>query len=285
MNTLTKKHINLSQLSELKKILRKASLHTVCEEALCPNIGECFQRGTATFLIAGKICTRNCGFCSIEKGETLPLDPEEPKRIAETVKKLNLKYVVITSVTRDDLNDGGAEHFVNTINSIRQINPDIKIEVLVPDFRGDKEAAMKIFTSKPYIFNHNLETVPRLYQKVRPKADYERSLKLIFWAKENNLSTKSGLMLGMGEKEQEVMRVMDDLRRSGCDILTLGQYLAPTKNRYPVKEYLKKEIFEFYRKKALEIGFINCQSSTYVRSSYMADMTSDFRPQVTDNKY
>jgi lipoic acid synthetase len=271
MKTLVKKHINLSQLANLKKILRKASLHTVCEEALCPNIGECFKKGTATFLIAGKNCTRNCSFCSIEKGKPAPLDPGEPLRIAETVNKLKLKYVVLTSVTRDDLSDGGAQHFVDTINALRQTNPGIKIEVLVPDFLGNMESASKVFKAKPFVFNHNLETVPDLYPQVRPNAIYHRSLELLRAAKNSGLTTKSGLMLGFGEKIEDIINVMNDLRAVGCDIITLGQYLAPTKNHFPVTEYISKDMFEYYKNVAKNKGFKHCESSSYVRSSYMAD--------------
>ncbi|MBN1621418.1 MAG: lipoyl synthase [Endomicrobiales bacterium] len=273
MVLIRKKKINLSHLSELKKILRETQLNTVCEDALCPNIGECFHRGTAAFLIAGKLCTRKCRFCSIKKGVPLSLDPQEPQRIAETVKKLGLKYAVITSVTRDDLPDGAAGHFVKTMECIVNMAPETKVEVLVPDFMGRKESIDAVIAAKPFVFNHNLETVPRLYPVVRPEADYLRSLGVIETAKKNGLTAKSGLMAGLGENESEVIQVMNDLRNAGCDMLTIGQYLAPSRKHYKVREYVKEEIFDRYKKTAIDLGFKHCASAPYVRSSYMADIS------------
>lgn len=270
MNTFQKKHINLGEITRLKKLLRDASLHTVCESARCPNIGECFCKGVATFLIAGDVCTRGCRFCAVKKGKPLPLDAEEPQRIARLAGQLNLNYVVITSVTRDDLPDGAAAHFVHTIQTLRDSRPAMKVEFLVPDFKGDRAAADTVFASRPDVFAHNLETVPRLYTEARSGADYQRSLQLLSWAAAAGLITKSGLMLGLGETEAEVLAVMDDLRSAGCSILTLGQYLAPTAAHYPVREHITDIQFKSYRTQALNKGFTHCAASSYVRSSYLA---------------
>ncbi len=252
-------------------MLCDASLHTVCESARCPNIGECFCRGVATFLIAGDTCTRGCRFCAVKKGEPLPLDTEEPGRIAALADKLNLNYVVITSVTRDDLPDGGAAHFACTMQAIRAARPSMKVEVLVPDFKGDRNSAENVFAAKPDVFAHNLETAPRLYKETRAGADYRRSLELLSWAAAAGLTAKSGLMLGLGETREEVLSVMDDLRYAGCSILTLGQYLAPTAAHHPVKEHITDEQFASYRAHALKKGFTHCAAASYVRSSYRAD--------------
>ena len=265
-----KKHINLGEITRLKKLLRDASLHTVCESARCPNIGECFCKGVATFLIAGDVCTRRCRFCAVKKGKPLPLDTDEPQRIAKLSEKLNLNYVVITSVTRDDLPDGAAAHFVNTIQTLRAARPQMKVEFLVPDFKGDRAAAEMVFASHPDVFAHNLETAPRLYKEARSGADYQRSLQLLAWAAAAGLTTKSGLMLGLGETQDEVLTVMDDLRAAKCNILTLGQYLAPTAAHYPVREHITDKQFESYRTHALKKGFSHCAASSYVRSSYLA---------------
>lgn len=273
MKTLIKKRINLAHITEMKAVLRSANLNTVCEDAKCPNIGECFSKKIATLLIAGNICTRGCKFCAIKKGSPLPIDSDEPVKAALMIKKLELKYVVITSVTRDDLHDGGADHYYNTVKAVRNLCPNTKIEILVPDFKGQKESAEKVFQSCPDVFSHNLETVPALYEQVRIGADYYRSLSLLGWAKEKGLITKSGLMLGLGETKQQVINVMDDLRAKGCDILTLGQYLAPTKNHHQVMEYISETQFSQYKQIALEKGFSFCTSGSYVRSSYMADLT------------
>ncbi len=271
MELIRKKHINLGEITRLKNNFRKESLNTVCESAKCPNIGECFSRGIATFLIAGDICTRGCAFCGIGKGRALPLDNNEPKRVAENIKKRNIRYSVITSVTRDDLPDGGAAHFVETINEIRRVSYDTKIEVLIPDFLGKRKSVDKVISSLPDVFSHNLETIPRLYSNVRQGADYKRSLKVLSWAKEANLIAKSGIMLGLGETEYEVLMVMDDLLNAGCDIFTLGQYLQPTKAHYKVQSEIPEDTFKKLKETALKKGFKHCASGRYVRSSYLAD--------------
>ncbi len=266
------------KLTEVKEMLKRLSLHTVCEEANCPNIIECFGRKTATFMILGRICTRNCTFCNVTKGHVQAVDPEEPSHIAQAVKQLNLKHVVITSVTRDDLPDGGAGHFARVIEQIRELDKRIVIEVLIPDFQGDNEALAKVVKAKPKIINHNVETVPRLYPAVRPKAIYQRSLELLKNVKEmdNTILTKSGIMLGLGEEEQEVIHVLQDLREVECDLLTIGQYLAPSSQHHPVVEYIHPEIFERYKKVGLEMGFQYVASSPLVRSSYHAEQVSEF---------
>ncbi|MFH1369154.1 MAG: lipoyl synthase [Elusimicrobiota bacterium] len=266
-----KKHIKLSDVTEVQTTLRQAKLNTVCESAKCPNIGECFGKKIATFLIAGDTCTRQCKFCAINKGNPKPLDPKEPERIANTIKNFGLKYAVITSVTRDDLYDGAAGHFFETVKSIREISPDTKVEILVPDFNGNQEAAEISFSSNPDVFSHNLETVAGLYDKARKGACYKRSLSLLTWAKQKGLRTKSGMMLGLGEKEREVLKALRDLRKTGCEMVTLGQYLAPSKKHHPVVEYIQPDVFEYYKKVALKMGFRSCLSGPYVRSSYQAD--------------
>ncbi|KJS87720.1 MAG: lipoyl synthase [Peptococcaceae bacterium BICA1-8] len=262
-----------SKLIEVKKMLDRLSLHTVCEEANCPNVIECFGRKTATFMILGRICTRNCTFCNVGKGEVEEVDFEEPYRVASAVQELNLKHVVITSVTRDDLSDGGADHFVRVIEKIRELENKVTIEVLIPDFQGDGDALLKVIKGRPDILNHNIETVPRLYSSVRPQANYLRSLKLLENAKQidDAIYTKSGIMLGLGEKEEEVVNVMKDLRNIGCDVLTIGQYLAPSKNHHPVIEYIEPVIFEKYKEIGYELGFKYVASGPLVRSSYHAD--------------
>jgi len=275
-----------SVLEEMKALLDGLSLHTVCESAECPNQGRCFSRGTATLLIMGNICTRNCRFCAVKKGEPFPINPDEPKNVAQVVSVLKLKHVVVTSVTRDDLPDGGAAHFVQTINAIRQANPQTTIEVLIPDFQGSIAALKTVINSFPEIINHNLETVLRLYSEVRPRADYQRSLELLKQVKENapRIVTKSGLMLGMGEKHIEVVRVMKDLRRVGCDLLTLGQYLRPSINHYPVHRYVPPSEFEEYQAIALGMGFSGVASAPLVRSSFdAAGMYDKLRPKVQDS--
>jgi len=262
-------------VSKLKATLRENSLHTVCEEAACPNLSECFSHGTATFMIMGDVCTRRCPFCDVGHGRPLPLDVNEPKNLAQTIFDMKLSYVVVTSVDRDDLRDGGAQHFVDCINEIRAINPNTKIEILVPDFRGRMDVALKILNeSPPDVFNHNLETVPRLYKKVRPGADYETShnlikdFKLIF----KDVPAKSGLMLGVGETLDEVKQVMRDLRESNCDMLTLGQYLQPSLDHLAVERYVTPEEFDDLAEYGYEIGFSNVASGPMVRSSYHADL-------------
>ena len=261
-------------VARLKEVLRENRLHTVCEEASCPNLGECFAGGTATFMIMGDICTRRCPFCDVAHGRPDPLDPEEPDNLGRTIRAMGLHYVVITSVDRDDLRDGGAAHFSACITAIRACNPDIRIEVLVPDFRGRMERAMEILTrTPPDVFNHNLETVPRLYRKVRPGSDYEWSLDLLqrFRALHPEVPTKSGLMLGVGETPDEVEQVMRDLRAHGCNMLTLGQYLQPSVHHLPVERFLHPDEFERLGELGRALGFSHVASGPMVRSSYHAD--------------
>ena len=262
------------EVQRLKQILRDNRLHTVCEEASCPNLGECFAHGTATFMIMGDICTRRCPFCDVAHGRPDPLDTEEPKNLARTIQAMGLKYVVVTSVDRDDLRDGGAQHFVDCIQAIRELNPATRIEVLVPDFRGRMERALEIFrAAPPDVFNHNLETVPRLYKKARPGADYAWSLELLkrFKAEHPNVPTKSGLMLGIGETLEEVEAVMRDLRAHDCDMLTLGQYLQPSLNHLPVDRFVTPEEFAQLGSIGDALGFTHVASGPMVRSSYHAD--------------
>ena len=263
------------EITNVKKLLRESGLHSVCEEAACPNLAECFQHGTATFMIMGDLCTRRCPFCDVAHGKPQALDENEPRQLAEAVQKLALKYVVITSVNRDDLRDGGAGHFAECIREIRQIAPHTKIEVLVPDFRGRVEKALEILRDFPCdVFNHNLETVPRLYAKARPGADYEGSLDLFrqFSRALPNVPTKSGLMLGIGETPEEVEEVMRDLLAAGCSMLTLGQYLQPSKAHLAVEEYVTPAQFERYGEIARNLGFKQVASAPMVRSSYHADL-------------
>lgn len=263
-----------SRFHEIKSILRSQQLHTVCEEASCPNIGECFGKGTATFMIMGDICTRRCPFCDVGHGRPLALDPNEPKQLAQTVAALRLSYVVITSVDRDDLRDGGASHFVDCIRSIREQVPLTQIEVLVPDFRGRAELALDIFSGAlPDVMNHNLETVPRLYKQARPGADYEHSLKLLkdFKARYPDVKTKSGLMVGLGETDEEIMTTMNDMRAHHIDMLTIGQYLQPSIGHLPVLRYVHPEQFKQFETHAYQIGFKHAAVGALVRSSYHAD--------------
>ena len=248
-------------------------LHTICQEACCPNQGECFSKGVATFLIMGKVCTRNCRFCAVDSGTPEPLDAGEPLRLAEEVKRLGLRFVVITSVTRDDLADGGSGHFARVIEVMRRECPDVGIEVLIPDFLGSSPALKTVVDAAPEVLNHNVETVPRLYASVRPQADYRRSIAVLREAKAMNpsLATKSGIMVGLGETREEVLEVMVDLRSASCDVITIGQYLSPSAAHLPVVEYVKPEIFEKYRRDALRLGFRDAASSPFVRSSYMAE--------------
>lgn len=261
-------------LQEIKGLLRSYSLHTVCEEARCPNMGECFKKRTATFLILGDKCSRNCQFCAIKKEAPLPLDSREPKNVAQAVKELELRYVVITSVTRDDLPDGGAEQFAQTIREIRGANGGkIRVEVLIPDFKGSPLSLKKVIEAKPDVLNHNLETVSHLYPQVRPQADYERSLKLLKRSKEFNPSiyTKSGLMVGLGESRAEVIETMEDLREIECNILTIGQYLRPSSQHLAVKEFITPAKFKEYEEIGQSLGFFYIASSPFVRSSYQAE--------------
>lgn len=257
---------------QVNEILEKFSLNTVCKEANCPNRMECFCSKTATFMILGRTCTRNCTFCNVTKGVTETVDAEEPEHVARAVKELGLKHAVITSVTRDDLTDGGAGHFAEVVREINQRNPGVTVEVLIPDFQGDREALRTVLEAKPDILNHNVETVERLYPEVRPMASYGRSLKLLEEAKaiDRDILTKSGIMVGLGEKKEEVLQVIEDLRKSGCNLLTIGQYLAPSKRHHPVVEYIHPDLFEEYKKVALKMGFDHVVSSPFARSSYHA---------------
>jgi len=277
INTLRKpawlsKKIDFRKCRHLNRLLKDLNLNTVCQQALCPNISECFAAGAATFLILGKICTRGCKFCAVRKGIPEDVDLDEPRRVTEAVKRLGLRHVVITSVTRDDLPDGGASVFADNIVEIHKLQKDIAVEVLVPDFYGEIESIKKVITAKPDIFAHNIETIPRLYGKVRKAADYMRSLDVLKTAKklDNNIYIKSGIMLGLGETEQEVLDVFDDLRDIKCDFLSIGQYLAPSLNHFTVKEYITPEKFEFYKRQAQKLGFLHIESAPYVRSSYLA---------------
>jgi lipoic acid synthetase len=265
---------NTPAVARLKKILRDKNLYTVCEEAACPNIGECFGHGTATFMIMGDICTRRCPFCDVAHGKPKPLDRYEPQNLAMTIQAMELKYVVITSVDRDDLRDGGAGHFAACINATRQHSPNTGIEILVPDFRGRMDIALDILSqSPPDVFNHNLETVPRLYRQARPGADFSWSLKLLqeYKARHPEVPTKSGLMLGLGETLEEVAEVMRELREHDCDMLTLGQYLQPSQHHLPVSRYVTPDEFGQLEALGYELGFGNVASGPMVRSSYHAD--------------
>lgn len=259
-------------LNRMEAFLKSMSLNTVCQSANCPNMGECFARKTATFMIMGNICTRNCRFCAVEKGHPQPLDEDEPRRVAEAAQKLGLKHVVVTCVTRDDLPDGGASHFAKTIYELKKL-PGVAVEVLVSDFMGKEESIAKVIEAKPDIINHNIETVPRLYSKVRPKADYSRSLNLLKKSKELDpyILTKSGIMVGLGETEEEVIQVMKDLRSVDCDMMTIGQYLRPSVKHIEVAEYVTPQQFERYEEIGYELGFKYVASGPLVRSSYHAD--------------
>jgi len=265
---------NSARFQEIKDILRAQKLHTVCEEATCPNIGECFGKGTATFMILGDLCTRRCPFCDVAHGRPKPPDADEPRHLAETIAALKLKYVVITSVDRDDLRDGGARHFKDCIRAVRELSPQTRIEVLVPDFRGRLDIALDILSEcPPDVMNHNLETVPRLYKQARPGSDYAHSLKLLkdFKARFPHIPAKSGLMVGLGETDEEILQVMRDLRAHDVDMLTIGQYLQPSAHHLPVLRYVKPEIFEMYATEAERMGFQHAASAPLVRSSYHAD--------------
>lgn len=257
----------------VRSLITKGKLHTVCQEAKCPNQFECFSRKTATFLIMGPLCTRHCRFCSVEAGPSSPPDPEEPKRVAEASKRMGLHYVVITSVTRDDLPDGGAGLFAETITEIRKRIPRALVEVLIPDFQGNKDALYTVLKAGPDVLNHNIETVVRLYPTVRPEAIYERSLQLLerVRAYDDRIPVKSGMMLGLGETAEEVLQTLKDLYYSGCSILTIGQYLQPSKFHLPVERFVPPEEFEKWREKALQIGFAEVASGPFVRSSYHAN--------------
>jgi lipoyl synthase len=264
-----------ARFGEVKGILREHGLHTVCEEATCPNIGECFGKGTATFMILGDLCTRRCPFCDVGHGTPLPPDPAEPAKLATTIAAMKLKYVVITSVDRDDLRDGGAQHFADCIAAVRAAAPTTTIEVLVPDFRGRLDIALDILAATPPdVMNHNLETVPRLYKQARPGADYAHSLKLLqaFKQRQPSIPTKSGLMVGLGETDDEILAVMRDLRAHAVEMLTIGQYLAPSGHHLPVTRYVHPDVFKLFAAEAEKMGFAHCASAPLVRSSYHADL-------------
>ncbi len=257
--------------NDVKSLMRNQQLHTVCEEARCPNIAECWNHRTATFMILGDTCTRSCGFCNVKTGMPNALDFDEPRRVAQSVKELKLRHVVITSVNRDELADGGAFIFKETVRLINESMPDTTVEILIPDFRGVVEAFEIIMQNPPDILNHNLETVPRLYHVVRPQAKYERSLNLLRWFKDKYLKTKSGMMVGIGETNDEVLSAMHDLVNHGCDILTIGQYLQPTKMHLPVDRFVTLDEFKMFKEEGLKMGFKIVESSPLVRSSYHAD--------------
>ncbi len=265
-------HHRNEDFHEVGKMIQSLHLHTVCEEANCPNRTECYGNKTATFLILGSVCTRQCKFCNVSKGTPDAIDPQEPQHVAQACLHLNLEHAVITSVTRDDLPDGGAEHFAQTIHAVRETHPSCSIEVLTPDFQGSASAIAAVAKAKPEVFNHNIETIPRLYQQVRPGADYKRSLHLLEYVKTLNPSilTKSGLMVGLGESPKEVESTLRDLHLAQCDAVTIGQYLPPGKDYYPLADYIHPQQFEEYRKMALKIGFKHVASSPLTRSSYHA---------------
>ncbi|EFK06696.1 lipoyl synthase [delta proteobacterium NaphS2] len=260
------------EYQKIVRLLREGHLHTVCEAAHCPNLGECFSSGTATFMILGDHCTRNCRFCAVQHGVPQPPNREEPRKVAEAVTAMGLGYAVITSVTRDDLPDGGAGHFAAVIGAVKERSPETKVEVLIPDFQGSEKDLETVVTAAPHVLNHNMETVPRLYPDVRPQADYHRSLELIRRAGEMDRkpATKSGLMLGLGETHEEVIQALRDLLTAGCRLLTLGQYLAPSADHHPVAAYVSPESFQTWEKTALEMGFEGVASGPFVRSSFHA---------------
>ena len=275
-----KSRTDFESLNRVKRGLRLLNLHTVCESARCPNIHECFHRGAAAFLILGERCTRGCGFCSVPKGNPakhdMRLDATEPANVARMAAEMKLRYVVITSVNRDDLEDGGSRHFAATVREVRCALPQARVEVLTPDFCGDHTAIARVLDAGPHVFNHNLETVPRLYHRVRPQADYRQSLDVLAFARRysENVLAKSGFMLGLGETEEEVRALLRDLRAAGADVATIGQYLQPTRRNLPVAAFIEPEQFEAYRDYGLALGFRMVVSGPLVRSSYMADAVS-----------
>lgn len=264
---------NQEHVNQVAGLMEQLKLNTVCKEANCPNLGECYKRKTATFMIMGNQCTRNCRFCNVRSGAPTPLDPQEPEKIAQAVQTLKLKHVVITSVTRDDLADGGAGHFAACINAVRERAPETTIEVLIPDMKGDKSSLDTIISAGPEVINHNLETVPHLYDTVRPEANYQQSLHVLQYVKDKapEILTKTGIMVGLGEEEAQVYQVMDDALDVGCDIFTVGQYLPPSKDHVPLKARISREIFERYEKEGFEKGFRYIASGALVRSSYHAE--------------
>ncbi len=259
------------QYSKIKNLIGQQRLHTVCEEARCPNMGECWSAGTATFMILGDTCTRSCGFCAVKTGRPGSLDWDEPRRVADAVKQMGLRHAVITSVNRDERKDGGAPIFAETIRLIREDVPGCKIEVLIPDFKGAEEALNLVLDAQPDVLNHNVETVPRIYKIVRPQAKYRQSLELLHRSKRRGFLTKSGMMVGIGEEPDEVLQVMRDLREMECDILTIGQYLQPTKNHLPIERFVHPDEFTMYREEGTKMGFKHVESGPLVRSSYHAE--------------
>ncbi|MEE9218798.1 MAG: lipoyl synthase [Acidobacteriota bacterium] len=255
----------------LRRLVRRERLHTVCESASCPNIGECWSRGTATFMLLGNTCTRSCGFCDVRTGRPSPPDPHEPERVARAVRSLGLRYAVITSVNRDELEDGGAGHWAETVRWVRRLNPECAVEVLIPDFQGAFEALDRVLDAAPDVLSHNVETVPRLYRRVRPQADYGQSLAVLAHAAGRGFIAKSGLMLGLGERARELRTVLNDLHQHGCSVVTIGQYLRPSAAHLPVERYATPEEFESWRQEALELGLRHVESGPLVRSSYHAD--------------
>ncbi len=276
---LRKPRRNVEADHDLKRMLRTRGLHTVCEEARCPNRNDCFERGAATFMILGDVCSRSCGFCSVKTGRGLPIESliDEPRQVAEAAAQLGLRYVVITSVNRDELPDGGAAHFANTIEAVRQRLPQARIEVLTPDFKGNRAALHTVLDARPDTYNHNVETVPRLYQRVRPQADYAQSLDVLSSARRYapGVLTKSGFMVGLGESFEEVKLLLEDLKAAETDVVTIGQYLQPTRNHLPVEQYVHPEVFAEYREYGERLGFRAVFSGPLVRSSYMAEMVHD----------
>ncbi len=266
------KTVSGKSFNKTRDIVHSHKLNTICEEAMCPNKGECWHHGTATFLLLGEVCTRSCSFCAVQGGKPDNPDPDEPALVADSVDKMQLKHVVLTSVTRDDLDDGGAAHIAETVNQIKNINSQTTVEILIPDFRGDLDSLAKVMQADIAILNHNLETVPRLYPEVRPAAKYPRSLELLRRAGEikPEISTKSGVMVGLGEEKDEMIQLMHDLREVGCSILTIGQYLRPSMKHFPVFEYIHPDVFDEYKVIGKEIGFKHVESAPFVRSSYNA---------------
>ena len=272
---------HFESLNRLKSGFRALNLHTVCESARCPNIHECFHRGAATFMILGNVCTRGCGFCAVPKGRGEPLDPAEPENVARMAAEMKLRYVVLTSVNRDDLEDGGSRHFADTVRAVRQALPEARVEALTPDFNGDLDAVARVLDAGPHVFNHNMETVARLYRRVRPQAGYRQSLQVLQFASVGqalspaNVLTKSGFMVGLGETEAEVHELLRDLRGAGTDVATIGQYLQPARRNLPVAAYIEPRQFDAYRDYGLSLGFKMVFSGPLVRSSYMADAVSE----------
>jgi len=274
---IREKKLNLTSLHEVKSLLREKSLHSVCESLACPNRTECFSRGTATFMILGDVCTRSCGFCNVTTGRPYAApSPDEPRHVAETARRMGLRHVVVTSVTRDDLRDGGAQQFAETITALREVVPNAEVEVLTPDFRGNADAIRTVAAARPDYFNHNVETVPRLYDFVRPGSRFERSLGVLAEVKsfDSAIATKSGLMVGLGERREEVIDVLARLRDAGCEIVTIGQYLQPKREKLDVVEYVHPTVFDDYRAAGEEMGFRAVFSGPFVRSSYMADLVA-----------